>query len=153
MIVIFYTACLVIIFIYSIFILTNNARSAARSTTSNPSNTTAYNAANTSPSSSNNQASSHTKTLADLASSSPSASLFLASGQNSLLDNFSTSCNDPNYLEELAKQPLPSLNMAAKSFPQDANERMRSFHERKQALIDAAKARYLRKHLQQQQKK
>jgi ancient ubiquitous protein 1 len=41
---------------------------------------------------------------------------------------------------------LPSLNTAASSFPKNANDRMKSYKERKQALVEASRARYLQKH-------
>jgi len=47
---------------------------------------------------------------------------------------------------KLDKDGLPSLNVAAKSFGRTASERIRSYHERKAALIEAARIRYIKKH-------
>lgn len=66
----------------------------------------------------------------------------------------SSSCNAslPNVsnVSNVPHQPLDaaniSLNTAAKTFGKNAADRMKSYAERKQALIDAARLRYIAKH-------
>ncbi|GAB6023444.1 Ancient ubiquitous protein 1 [Chamberlinius hualienensis] len=48
-------------------------------------------------------------------------------------------------LSVLLNQNLPTLNMAASTFGKNANERMQSYLERKQKLIENARTRYLAK--------
>lgn len=51
-------------------------------------------------------------------------------------------CNDG----KISNDDLPDLNTAAKTFGKNANERTKSYHERKAALINNAKLRYCKKH-------
>ena len=48
--------------------------------------------------------------------------------------------------DKISNDDLPDLNTAAKTFGKNANERTKSYQERKAALISNAKFRYCKKH-------
>lgn len=58
----------------------------------------------------------------------------------------STSLNKSTIAAGVAAAPLSHLHMAASSFGKNASERTRSFQERKEQLIAAARRRYIEKH-------